>query len=89
MRELTARGYTDHEMLDAVALIHMNGRVYEPLLGRFLSPDPVVAEPWSTQGWSRYAYVTNDPLRYTAPTGHQLSAGRATQCLGDCSNSGA
>jgi RHS repeat-associated protein len=38
----TARGFTGHEMLDAVGLIHMNGRVYDPALGRFLSADPGV-----------------------------------------------
>jgi len=38
----TRDGYTGHEMLDNVALVHMNGRVYDPAIGRFLSADPFV-----------------------------------------------
>ena len=47
----------------------MNGRVYDPLLGRFLSPDPVVSGPGGSQGWNLYAYVGNNPLSRTDPTG--------------------
>ena len=65
----TRRGFTGHEHLDAVGLVHMNGRVYDPSLGRFLSPDPTVPEPDSTQGLNRYAYVNNNPLSYTDPSG--------------------
>ena len=35
----TSRGFTGHEMLDDSGLIHMNGRVYDPGVGRFLSAD--------------------------------------------------
>ena len=49
-----ARGFTGHEHLDSVSLIHMNGRVYDPVLGRFLSADPTVQFPDSTQGLNRY-----------------------------------
>ncbi|MGH8221387.1 MAG: RHS repeat-associated core domain-containing protein, partial [Woeseiaceae bacterium] len=38
---ITRRGFTGHEHLDSVGLIHMNGRVYDPVAGRFLSSDPV------------------------------------------------
>ena len=41
----TSRGFTGHEHLDRTGLVHMNGRLYDPLLGRFLSPDPIVANP--------------------------------------------
>ncbi len=41
----------------------MNGRVYDPLLGRFGTPDPTTENPFSTQGWNRYSYVGNSPLR--------------------------
>ena len=67
--EDTARGFTDHEHLDGVGLIHMNGRVYEPELGRFLSPDPFVQAPENTQSLNRYSYVFNNPLSYTDPSG--------------------
>ena len=68
--ELTPRGYTGHEMLDTVGLIHMNGRVYDPRLGRFLSADPFVQDPFYSQSHNRYVYVWNNPLRYNDPSGH-------------------
>ncbi|MEA5446865.1 RHS repeat-associated core domain-containing protein, partial [Gammaproteobacteria bacterium AB-CW1] len=68
------RGYTGHEHLDVVGLIHMNGRVYDPNLGRFLSPDPFVQFPESSQGFNRYTYVGNDPLSHTDPSGYFASA---------------
>jgi RHS repeat-associated protein len=69
----TAHGFTDHEHLDAVGLIHMNGRVYDPELGRFLSADPFVQAPYNSQSYNRYAYVFNNPLSFTDPTGYQAS----------------
>lgn len=42
LANVTRRGFTGHEHLDAVGLIHMNGRVYEPRIGRFLGADPIV-----------------------------------------------
>src|SRR5690606_8707986 len=51
------RGYTGHEMLNELGLIHMNGRIYDPKIGRFLSADPFVQFPHSTQGYNRYTYV--------------------------------
>ena len=67
------RGFTDHEHLSRTGFVHMNGRVYDPRLGRFLSPDPVVANPFHSQSWNRYAYVTNRPLSFTDPTGNYMS----------------
>lgn len=64
------RGFTFQEHLDDVALIHMNGRVYDPLLGRFISADPYVQHPWSTQGFNGYTYVRNNPLSLTDPSGY-------------------
>ena len=66
----TPRGYTGHEMLDAHGLIHMNGRIYDPKLGRFLQADPVIQFPHYTQGQNRYSYVLNNPLTYTDPSGY-------------------
>ncbi len=68
----TARGFTDHEHLDGVGLIHMNGRVYDPIIGRFLTPDPWIQDPKNTQSFNRYSYVWNNPLRYTDPTGELI-----------------
>ena len=69
---ITPRGYTGHEMLDTVELIHMNGRVYDPRLGRFLSADPFVQFPSHTQSFNRYAYVLNNPQTYTDPSGYLI-----------------
>ena len=55
----TTRGFTGHEMLDEVGLVHMNGRIYDPRLGRFVQADPHVDGTTDTQGYNRYAYVRN------------------------------
>jgi RHS repeat-associated protein len=61
---LFSRGFTGHEHLDQFNLINMNGRIYDPILGRFLGPDPIVQNPGNTQGYNRYGYCVNNPLRY-------------------------
>ncbi len=63
------RGYTGHEMLPQFGLINMNGRMYDPLLGRMLSPDNLLQNPLSTQSYNRYSYVENNPLKYIDPSG--------------------
>ncbi|MDE6151691.1 MAG: RHS repeat-associated core domain-containing protein [Prevotella sp.] len=63
------RGYTGHEMLPEFGLINMNGRVYDPTLGRFLSPDNYVQMPDNTQSFNRYSYCINNPLKYVDPSG--------------------
>lgn len=63
------RGYTGHEMLPEFGLINMNGRLYDPLLGRFLSPDNYVQLPDFSQNFNRYSYCLNNPLKYTDPSG--------------------
>lgn len=66
----TERGYTMHEHLDEVGVIHMNGRIYDPLIGRFMSADPHIQAPGNLQSYNRYAYVLNNPLAYTDPSGY-------------------
>ncbi|MGB5102584.1 MAG: FG-GAP-like repeat-containing protein, partial [Steroidobacteraceae bacterium] len=63
IRSTTPRGYTGHEHVDNLGILHMDGRVYDPVLGRFLSPDPVVQAPYDGQNLNRYSYVRNNPLR--------------------------
>ena len=63
------RGYTGHEMLTDFSLINMNGRLYDPKLGRFLSPDNYVQMPDNSQNFNRYSYCLNNPLKYTDPSG--------------------
>jgi RHS repeat-associated protein len=64
------REFTGHETITGVGLVNMNGRVYDPVLGRFLSPDPNVQVIGDQQSYNRYTYVTNNPLRYADPTGY-------------------
>ncbi|GHT32430.1 hypothetical protein FACS189434_04170 [Bacteroidia bacterium] len=66
------RGYTGHEMLPEFGLINMNGRMYDPILGRMLSPDKYVANPFYSQDYNRYSYARNNPLSYTDPSGNAL-----------------
>lgn len=66
---VTARGFTNHEHLESLGLIHMNGRVFDPMLGRFMSADPNIPEPMDMQSYNRYSYVRNNPLTYMDMTG--------------------
>jgi len=68
--QVTDRGFTSHEHLDEIALIHMNGRVYDPVLGRFVTADPFLQHPDNLQDYNRYSYVNNNPLMYTDPSGY-------------------
>jgi RHS repeat-associated protein len=65
----TRRGFTEHEHLDNVGLIHMNGRVQDPTLGRFLSADPLSRDTPGSQELNRYSYARNNPLTRTDPSG--------------------
>ena len=56
------RGFTGHEHYDRFGIINMNARLYDPVLGRFFSPDPQVQSPFSTQGFNRYSYCGNNPV---------------------------
>ena len=66
---LLDRGYTGHEYLPWFGLINMNARLYDPVLGRFLSPDPYVQMPDFTQNFNRYSYCLNNPLKYVDKDG--------------------
>ncbi len=63
------RGYTGHEHLQWFNLINMNGRVYDPVLSRFLNPDPVIQKHDFTQNFNRYSYCLNNPFKYKDPSG--------------------
>lgn len=68
--DLTDRGYTGHEMLNAFGLINMNGRCYDPFVGQFLSPDPFVQNTTDPQSYNRFSYCLNNPLKYVDPSGY-------------------
>lgn len=78
------RGFTGHEDLTAACgLINMNGRLYDPILGRMLRPDNYVQLPYSTQSYNRYSYCVNNPLKYSDPTG-QMFFGADAIIFGIC-----
>ena len=83
--ERYARGFTDHEMLNRTGFVHMNGRVYDPRLGRFVSPDPIVQFPTFSQSYNRYSYVLNSPLSYTDPSGFKSTGvgSKCEECVGN------
>ena len=63
------RGFTGHEHYADLNIINMNGRLYDPVIARFFSPDNFVQEPGSTQSYNRYSYCLNNPLQYVDPSG--------------------
>ena len=79
---LLDRGYTSHEHLWEVGIIHMNGRLYDPLLRRFLNADENIQDPHNTQNYNKYGYVMNNPLMYSDPSGEFFFAALAP-ILGD------
>ena len=68
-RPMFDRGFTGHEHAYAFGLINMNGRMYDPVTSSFLSVDQYVQSPDNAQGFNRYAYCMNNPLRYVDPSG--------------------
>lgn len=69
----TERGFTGHEHLDLAGLVHMNGRLHDPEIGRMISPDPVVPGLGNPQGLNPYSYVINNPATFADPSGYFLS----------------
>ncbi|MBN9409215.1 MAG: RHS repeat-associated core domain-containing protein [Burkholderiales bacterium] len=65
----TDRGFTGHEHLDDVGIVNMNGRMYDPHIGRFMQADPFIQAPDLLQNYNRYSYVLNNPLNATDPSG--------------------
>ncbi len=70
IKPLVKRGYTGHEHIKEFNLIHMNARIYDPTIGRFLSADTIIPYMYNTQSFNRYSYVRNNPLKYIDPSGH-------------------
>lgn len=68
------RGFTGHEHYADLKIINMNGRLYDPVIARFFSPDNFVQAPEFTQSYNRYSYCLNNPLQYTDPSGEEIFA---------------
>lgn len=66
----TDRGFTGHEHLDLFELVNMNGRIYDPVIARFISPDPIIQSPDNSQSLNRYSYAMNNPLVMIDPSGY-------------------
>ena len=80
-KPITTRGFTGHEQLAEVGLIHMNGRIYDGALGRFVQADPIIQDPLRVQSLNRYSYVWNNPLNATDPTGFECDeTGSGNSC---------
>lgn len=75
--KLIDRGYTSHEHLQDVGIIHMNGRLYDPLMRRFLNADENIQDPYNTQNYNKYGYVMNNPLMFNDPSGEVIFLGIA------------
>ena len=71
-------GLTGHEALERTGITHMNGRLYDPVIGRFLNADPYVQSPGFSQSHNRYSYVMNSPTGLVDPSGY-----RSCQSFGD------
>ncbi len=87
--QTTDRGFTEHEFMDEVGLVNMNGRVFDAQLGRFLSADTLSAV-YDTQGMNRYSYARNSPTGRIDPSGHDDLSGSSPFgiSLGDTELSG-
>ena len=66
------RGFTGHEHYDNFKIINANARLYDPVIGRFFSPDPFVQSPDGTQAFNRYSYCMNNPVMYSDPDGESI-----------------
>jgi len=65
----TTRGYTNQEQIASLCLVNLNARMYDPTIGRFLSPDSEIDKPYEPQALNRFTYVDNRPLTLVDPTG--------------------
>jgi len=69
------KGYTGAEQITSLELVHLNGRLYDPLIARFISADPHVTNPTNGQNFNRYSYVLNNPANMIDPTGFDGECG--------------
>jgi RHS repeat-associated protein len=69
----TDYGYTGQMQVGDI--YYYNARWYDPMIGRFMQADTIVPSQQGTQGFDRYAYVNNNPMKYTDPSGHWFIKG--------------
>ena len=68
---VTDFGFTSQRRDSYIKLYDYGARWYDPLIGRFISPDTIIPDPADSQSFNRYAYVNNNPLNYIDPSGHE------------------
>ncbi len=81
----TATKYTytgQYSNIGDFGLMFYNARWYDPSLGRFAQADSIV--PGGVQGYDRYSYVLNNPIRYSDPSGHDYCDHINTNNAEDC-----
>jgi len=61
--------YTDQELDPETGLYNYGARLFDPIMGRFITPDTIVPDPYDPQTLNRYSYCRNNPLIYVDPTG--------------------
>jgi RHS repeat-associated protein len=76
-QSLLSAGFTNQPHDDDLALVNMQGRLYDPALGRFLSADPIVGNAAFSQSWNAYSYVGNSPIDFVDPSGFECTASTA------------
>jgi RHS repeat-associated protein len=67
--------FTDQELDVESGLYNYNARLYDPVIGRFISADCMVPDPFDPQMFNRYSYCRNNPLIYIDPSGHMIDPG--------------
>ena len=78
---VTDRDFTGQPQNDYIKLIDMRARWYDPAIGRFISPDPIIPDPANPQSLNRYSYVYNNPVRYTDSSGHCVDGITTWVCI--------
>jgi RHS repeat-associated protein len=76
----TTMKYMGQREESLLGLYFYNARWYDPVLGRFIQADTLVPEPGNPLAWDRYAYVMNNPVRYSDPSGHRTCEGPDLEC---------
>ncbi len=64
--------FTDQEFDAESGLYNYDARMYDPIIGRFISADSIVPDQYNPQSLNRYSYCLNNPLIYTDPSGHSM-----------------
>ena len=64
--------FTGQHLDVSTGLYFYNARYYDPGLGRFVSPDPLIQDPIDPQTLNRYSYVRNNPVNFVDPSGYNF-----------------